>query len=122
MSAHRGVANLDERAQNMQLRFGLCAMALGLVAAMAMNALGVGRGVHALLLPVLFVGAYGVCAGLCRTCGVTAMAGRRLTASGSEPIADRCELAALRRRGLAVVVGSLVVSALATALLSMLSR
>jgi hypothetical protein len=75
-----------------------------------------------MLIPVLFVGVYGVCAGLWRTCGVTAMAGRRITATGTERVADRRELAALRRRGLAVLCGSLIVSVLATSLLSMLSR
>jgi hypothetical protein len=122
MTAQRGVVNLDGRAQNAQLRFGVGIVAVGLGAAIAMNVLGVGLGIHMLLVPVLFVGAYGICAGLSRTCGVTAIAGRRLTATGSEPIADRTELAALRRRGIAVIATSLFVAVIATALLSLLSR
>jgi hypothetical protein len=122
MAMQRGVVNLDGRAQNTQIRAGVVTVALGLAAAMAMNALRVGLGTHLLLVPVLFFGAYGVCAGLARTCGLTAIVGRRLTATGSEPIADRVELAALRRRGALVIALSLLVSVLATALLFLLSR
>jgi hypothetical protein len=122
MALHRGVVNLDGRAQNAQLRFGLVVLALGLAGAMAMNALGLGLGMHALLVPVLFAGAYGICAGLARTCGLTAIAGRRITATGTEPVADRNELHALRRRGAAVIATSLFVSVIATVLLSFLSR
>jgi hypothetical protein len=122
MAAHRGVVNVDGRMQNLQLRFGVVVLALGLAAAMAMHGVGFGLGMHALLVPVLFVGAYGICAGLSRTCGLTAIAGRRFTAGGTEPIADRRELAALRKRGAAVLAISLFVSVIATALLSFLSR
>jgi hypothetical protein len=122
MTTERGVVNLDGRAQNAQLRVGVGTLALGLAAAMAMKGLGAGVRMHAVLLPVLFVGAYGVCAGLSRTCVFTAITGRRLTAAGSEPIADRAELAAVRRRGAAVLATSLVVAVLGTAVLSFLSR
>jgi hypothetical protein len=118
----RGVANLDGHAQNRQLRLGVAVVSLGLVAAMVMRALGAGLQMHALLVPVLFVGAYGICAGLSHTCGVTAITGRRLTATGSERIADRSELAAVRRRGARVMATSLLVSLLAAALLYGLSR
>jgi hypothetical protein len=122
MAAHRGAMNLDGRAQNAQIRFGVGAMAVGLAAALAMKALGAGLGMHALLVPVLFVGFYGICAGLSQTCGLTAMAGRRIAEAGSEPIADRSELARVRRRGARVIATSLLAAALATVLLSLLSR
>jgi len=122
MGAQHGVMNLDARVQNAQLRVGIVVSGLGVGAAMVMNALGAGLGMHLLLVPVLFVGAYGICAGLTRTCGLTAIAGRRLTATGSEPIADRAELSALRRRGRAVLAASLLVSVVATALLTSVSR
>jgi hypothetical protein len=122
MAAQHGAANLDERAQNMQLRVGILVSALGLGAVVVMKTLGAGVGMRALLVPVLFVGAYGICAGLSRTCGLTAMAGRRLTPTGSERVANRAELCALRRRGAAVMATSLFVSVLATALLSLVSR
>jgi hypothetical protein len=122
MALHRGVLNLDGRAQNAQLRVGVGTLAVGLAAAMAMNARGAGPGSHLVLVPVFFVGAYGICAGLSRTCGFTAITGRRITATGSEPIADRHELAAVRRRGGIVMAISLAVALIATMLLSLLSR
>jgi hypothetical protein len=122
MALHRGVVNLDGRAQNAQLRVGVATLALGLAGAMAMNARGAGPGTHLALLPLFFVGAYGIVAGLSRTCGVTGIAGRRLTAMGTERIADRAELAAVRRRGAKVVATSLFVAVLVTSLLSVLSR
>jgi hypothetical protein len=122
MTSQRVVVNLDRRAQNTQLRVGVGTLALGLATAMAMKALGSGMRTHVVLLPVLFVGAYGLCAGLTRTCGFTAITGRRLTETGSEPIADRAELVAVRRRGAAVVATSLAVAVLGTALLSFVSR
>jgi hypothetical protein len=122
MGMHRGVLNLDGRAENTQLRVGVGTLAVGLAAAMAMNARGAGPGPHLALVPVFFVGAYGICAGLSRTCGITAITGRRITATGTEPIADRHELAAVRRRGGLVVVLSFAVSVIATLLLALLSR
>jgi hypothetical protein len=123
MAAPHGVVNLNARVQNAQLRVGIVLSGLGLAAAVAINKrVGAGLGMHALLVPVLFVGAYGICAGLSRTCGLTAMAGRRWTATGPERIADRSELAALRRQGAAVVAGSLLFSVLAAALLSAIAR
>jgi hypothetical protein len=122
MAAQRGAANLDERAQNMQLRVGILVSALGFGAMVVTHTLGAGRATtHALLLPVLFVGAYGICAGLSRTCGLTAILGRRLTPTGTERIADRAELCALRRRGAAIMATSLAVAVFATALLSFVS-
>jgi hypothetical protein len=89
---------------------------------MAMNAHGVGPGPHLALVPVFFVGAYGICAGLSRTCGFVAITGKRLTATGTEPIADRNELAAVRRRGGFVMAISLAVAVIATVLLALPSR
>jgi hypothetical protein len=122
MAAERGVVNLEGRAQNLQIRVGVVTVAMGLGAALAMNGLHIGLGMHLLLVPVLFIGAYGVCAGLSGTCALTAIFGRRLTATGPEPIADRAELAALRRRGAGIMATSLLLSVLATALLCLLSR
>jgi hypothetical protein len=122
MALHRGVVNLDGRAQNAQIRVGVGTLAVGLAAAMAMNARGAGMGMHLALVPVFFVGAYGVCAGLSQTCGLTAVAGRRRTSTGTEPIADRSELAAVRRRGAKVVAVSLLMSVVGTVLFYLLSR
>jgi hypothetical protein len=116
MSTSRRVENLDDRAQNAQLRVGVATMFLGLAVSVVLHKQGASPLAHLALIPIFLVGSYGMAAGLARTCGITALTGRRRTEHGPEPIADRRELAAVRKRGLAVIGGSLLLS-IATALL-----
>jgi hypothetical protein len=119
MAAHGpSVANLGERAQNVQLRFGVTLLVVGLAASMAMRRLGAGGPAHWLLVPFFLLGTYGIAAAMTRICGFTAILGHRLTETGREPIADRRELVAVRRRGALVMGTSVVVSLLAVLLLS----
>jgi hypothetical protein len=122
MATQAGVSNLDGRAQNMQLRVGVAGITLGLAVAVAMSKLGASTALYLLLFPLFFAGAYGIGAGLFGICGMCALFGRRLSEGGSEPVADRAELAKLRRRGTTVIATSALASALATLLLSFASR
>jgi len=63
-----------------------------------------------------FVAAYGVLAAFYETCSVRAISGCRLTSEGTEPVADRAELAAQRKTGLRVLGMSGALAGLATAL------
>jgi len=116
MSDLRRVENLDDRAQNAQLRVGVAMIFVGLAASVALHRHGAPWFAHFALVPFFLVGAYGMAAGLARTCGLTALTGKRRTEHGPEPIADRCELAAVRKRGMLLIAGSLL-AAVATALL-----
>jgi hypothetical protein len=111
--------NLGARAQNIQLRMGLCLVSLGLVVAVAIHRLGTDSRLYFLLIPIFFAGVYGLAAGLAGTCAFHAMLGRRAIESGSEPIADRNELAAVRRRGRWVMATALIVSLTASLLLAL---
>jgi hypothetical protein len=119
MATQAGVINLDDQAQNMQLRVGVGGVSLALAVAVVLGASGAGLAARLLVAPLFFVGVYGISAALFRVCGVTAIAGRRIIAGGTEPVADRVELDRLRRRGGMVIAVSAVVSLLATALLSL---
>jgi len=116
MAAVTQRGNLDVRAQNSQLRGGLVALAMAL-ALTAFLARVDGAGAYRWLgfLPFL-VAVNGVLAAFYRTCGITAFAGRRMTAEGVEVVADREELAAQRRVGLRVLAMSVVLAGAATAL------
>jgi hypothetical protein len=114
------VANLDAQAQNVGLRAGIGVIAASLALAVLLQMLGAATLYRLLLVPAFFAGVYGVQAALVGTCGFTALLGRRITSSGPEPVADRAELGALRRRGIwgiaasagvAVVTGALLVFA-----------
>jgi hypothetical protein len=113
------VANLETRAQNVQLRVGIVMVTAALVVGMVMDRLGAGRLSHLALVPMFFVGVYGLGAAILKTCGVTAFMGKRRTETGVEPVADRQELAALRRRGAALIGGSAVVAVAAAALFAL---
>lgn len=117
MAAAIAKGNLEAQAQDTQMRMGIIALAVALGFATSLAKLGASPGYRALaFVPFLFA-AYGVLAALYRTCGVTAMAGRRITCDGSERVADRGELAGQRRQGLRVIGGSLLLAVTATALL-----
>jgi hypothetical protein len=119
MASATSTENLGARAQNLQLRMGLGLVSLGLLAAVAMNHFGASGPMHVVLIPVFFAGVYGLAAGLAGTCTFCAVFGRRATESGTEPIADRCELAAVRRRGAWLVATTLLVSLAAWLLLAL---
>jgi hypothetical protein len=112
------VANLDERAQNVQLRVGIALVSAGLFLGVLLNHLGASGATDLLLAPLFFVGTYGLGSAMIRTCAVTAFLGRRRAEKGTEPVADRAELAALRRRGAAVLATSFVVALGAASALS----
>ena len=112
--AHRG--NLDPNAQDQQLRVGLVALAGALVVALLLVQSGAAPVVRAAAFLPFFFAAYGVLAAFYRVCAFTALAGRRMTADGAEKVADRTELSAQRRAGVRVLVLSVALAALATAL------
>ena len=109
--------NLEAHAQDTQMRMGIIALAVALGVATLLAKVSASPGYRVLaFVPFLFA-SYGMLAALYRTCGLTAMAGRRITSDGSERVADRVELADQRRRGLRVIGGSLLLAATATSLL-----
>jgi len=113
-AAQRG--NLDARAQDNQLRVGLVALAMALVVTALLARFEGASAYRWLIFLPFFVAANGVLAAFYRTCGITAFAGRRMTAEGAEVVADRTELSAQRRIGLRVLGMSVALAGLATAL------
>lgn len=67
----------------------------------------------------LFLGLYGVVAGMTGTCGLRALLGVRLTREVSEPVADQQQRRQLRRRGYRVLAAVAAGSIAATAALTM---
>ena len=120
MDDRHPVENLADRAQLTQRRLGVAAVFLGLGAAIAMQRASMSGAFRVVLLPLFVVGSYGLFAGVAKTCALTAFRGFRITECGLEPIADRRELAGVRKRGMRVVLTSIVVSILAVALLAWL--
>src|SRR4051794_10750644 len=104
--AERG--NLESRAQDVQMRIGIIALAISLLIGTLLAQSGFAREVRLAAFAPFFVASYGLLAALYRTCGLTAIAGRRITSDGSEPVADRAELLRLRARGLRVMCASAV--------------
>jgi hypothetical protein len=119
MGSATGMENLGARAQNFQLRMGVGLVSLGLFAAVAMNHFHAVARLRFALVPIFFGGVYGLAAGLAGTCAFCAMFGRRTTPSGTEPIADCHELAAVRRRGAFVIAMTLLVSLAASVALAL---
>lgn len=111
------MTNLDTHAQNVGLRAGIGLIAVALAVAVALQEFGAAAHYRLLLLPAFFVGAYGVQAALVGTCGFSALMGRRFTSGASRPVANRAELAQLRRRGLTGIAVSAAVSVLTGAVL-----
>jgi hypothetical protein len=118
MAAVAPRGNLDTRAQETQMRFGLVALAASLVVAVVLAQSGASAGFRAVAFVPFFVAAYGVTSALYRTCGLSALAGRRQTSDGAEPVADRSELRAQRRAGLRVFAVSGALAGVATLLFS----
>jgi hypothetical protein len=108
--------NLDSRAQGAQMRVGLFALAIALGAVVMLAHSGAAPGYRSLAFAPFLVAAYGVLSALYGTCGMTAIAGRRITSEGTERIADRDELASQRKTGARVLAISIALSAVATAL------
>src|SRR5581483_8516327 len=109
-------------AQNVQLRLGIGMMTAGLLLGIALHRFAAGAASLVFVAPFFFVGAYGIGAAMMRTCGVTALRGRRRAEAGTEPVADRAELAALRRRGAMVTVVSALFAAVATTVLAVAAQ
>lgn len=108
--------NLGEGPQDLRLRFGAVAFALGLVLAVVMLKLGASP-TQRLALAIPFVaGANGLYMGLSSTCTRLATLGLRDNGDGPTPIVDRDELARVRRGALVVTACALVSGALATSL------
>jgi hypothetical protein len=119
MAPRAGVENLDAYVESARLRMGVIGIFAGLLAALVLRRLGAGMPARLAVAPLFFVGAYGVTAGLLRTCSITALRGKRCTRCGTEPIVDRAELAPLRRRARTALALSMLVAAAASALLAM---
>lgn len=108
--------NLDSAAQDTQLRSGLVALATALLVAAVLGGSGAAPVYRVFVFLPFFVAAYGVLAALYGTCGITALAGRRITCQGSERVADRCERSELRTSGMKVLSGSFLLASAATVL------
>lgn len=116
MQATSPRGNLDAAAQDTQLRSGLIALATALVVAAALGHSSAGPGFRALVFLPFFVASYGVLAALYGTCGISAIAGRRITCQGTERIVDRAERAEKRAQGVKVLSVSFVLAVVATVL------
>jgi hypothetical protein len=121
MAAVTPRGNLDSSAQDMQMRAGLIALALALLSAVALDHRGATPGLRVLAFLPFFVAAYGVLSALYRTCGFSALAGKRMTPDGAERVADREELTSQRKVGMRVLGLSFALAATATALLVLAS-
>ena len=108
--------NLGEGPQDLRLRVGAVAFALGLVLAVVMLKLGASPTQRLVLAIPFIAGANGLYMGLSRTCGSLAMRGLRDGGDGPTPIVDRDELANVRRVALIVTAFAMVSGALATSL------
>jgi hypothetical protein len=108
--------NLDATTQDTQLRAGLIALVMALVVAAALGHSGAAPGYRVLVFAPFFVASYGVLAALYGTCGISAIAGRRITCQGTERIADRGERSTQRAKGMKVLSVSLALATAATAL------
>jgi hypothetical protein len=112
------ITNLDERAQNAHLRIGIGMTAVALILGVTLERLGTGGAAHFLLAPFFFFGAYGMGSAMNQTCGISAIFGRRRCEARTEPIADRAELGALRKRGATVIAASVAFAIGASALMA----
>jgi hypothetical protein len=108
--------NLGEIPQDVRLRIGASAFALGLVLAVVMLELGAPPALRLLLAFPFFVGANFLYQGLFRTCVGLAAQGMRDNGDGPTPIIDRDELARVRKSAMIVMGWSVVSAALGTAL------
>jgi hypothetical protein len=118
MASSSGCGNLDDRARDMHIRMGVGMLSAGLLAAAVMHHLRWSGLASLALSPIFFVAVYGLAAGFGGTCVLNAISGKRRGTSGAEPIADRQELAAVRRRGASLTGASLLIAVAASALLA----
>jgi hypothetical protein len=117
MSPDLARTNLESTAQDTNMRIGLVALGVSLVASVLLLNAGAGAACRSLTFVPFLLAAYGIMAALFCTCGFTALAGMRRTNAGPERIADPVERSNVRARGLRVILGSVVIAAVATGLL-----
>jgi hypothetical protein len=117
MTAQAQPMNLDSRAQATQLRVGVVALAVALTVGALLAKTSIPAGYRAFAFLPFFFAAYGLLAALYRTCGFTAIRGRRLTNQGSERVIDPDALRAQRRLGTRIIMGSAALASAVTALL-----
>ena len=108
--------NLDARSQQGQLRVGLVALGMALVAAAFLARSDAAMFYRAFVFVPFFVAAYGVLAAFYETCSLTAARGCRVTCDGVEPVADCAELAGQRKTSRRVLSMSGALAAIATVL------
>lgn len=98
--------NVTGLVRTKQIRVGVLLFAVCLAAAVAFRAGAVGSPFrYVLFLPIL-VAFNALAMGLTGVCGISATRAVRQTEEGEEPIADRDEVKALRRRGIFVLAGA----------------
>ena len=111
-TADTPASNLTTTVRNQQIRFGVMLFAATLVGAVLLREAGIDSLLrYVLFVPVLFA-FYGLAMGLTGICSLSAAAAVRRTEEGPEPIVDRGELRAIRRRGMYIMISTLA-SALA---------
>lgn len=110
--------NLGPRAQGAWLRAGVLFVGVALLFAVALRDSGATALARLVVFVPLFLGAYGLRAGLEKTCGFCAVVRRRITDEGPEPVVDPIEIRSLRRAGIRAMVGSASVAALGAIVLT----
>ncbi len=98
------------------MRFGLVSLGVGLSAVAVLTDLGVAPLYRTIAFVPFFFASYGVTSALFGVCTITAAMGRRMTASGSERVADRSELARQRMYAARVLFLTFALAAGATSL------
>jgi hypothetical protein len=112
------VGNLDRHAQRTWLRMGVAFVAVALVLAVILGASGASAFARLVVFVPLFLGVYGLRAGLEKTCGFCAIARRRIAEDGPEPVTDPAEIQSSRRVGMRVIALSAGVAAVGATLLA----
>jgi hypothetical protein len=108
--------NLGEGPQELRLRAGAVAFALGIVLAVVMLKLGASPAQRLVLAVPFIAGANGLYMGLSSTCTSLAARGLRDGGDGPTPIVDRDELQRVRRSAMVITAFAMVSGALATSL------
>lgn len=117
MAAPYQAANLDDVVQGRMMRFGVAMLLVALGLSTILLQIGASGLPRAFLFVPFWLAAYGVLSSLFRTCAFAALGAMRLGCRGAEPIAGAEGVRAVRRRGLRVLLASVVLAALMTALL-----
>lgn len=113
-------ANLEDRGQNLRLRFGALMLAVSLGLSVALVQADVGRVWRLALFVPFFFAAFGAWQGLYRTCPGLVMEGLRETCDGPAKMADPSQLGAARKLAWRVILGALAAAGLATALVTLI--